>query len=298
METSWTEKYWDYMTTENFDDGIALKNLNFPESFFKYKPLSEQTIESISEEYIWLSEIEKLNDPFECSIQFDNDKCLREYYASEKFQEFFIKLTGQKLTKNEIKILSGSEKPFKEYITICRNRNLAVGWTEEEQLNQAQNRWTQIVTETNKNLRICSFSLQNNSLLLWSHYATKHKGICIEYDFIDSEIIRAFIQPILYRDKVYKIGLFEEYTTMQMIGSSLMKSKDWSYENEWRVTIFKQQNKFPQKLKSPIPKAIYLGTRFYQNKDYLKDSLLKIASIKKIPIIQMRKDNNEFKLIY
>src|SRR6185437_5788583 len=108
--------------------------------------------------------------------------------------------------------------------------------------SKIQNRWLEIISETNKRLRICSFSVTKSSLLLWSHYASEHKGIAIEYDFIDTGEIRAFIQPIIYRDKVHKIGIFEEYSTMQMVCSSLIKSKEWEYEKEWRLTIFKQRN--------------------------------------------------------
>jgi hypothetical protein len=55
-----------------------------------------------------------------------------------------------------------------------------------------------------------------------------------------------------YKNKVPKIGLFEEYSTMKMIGSSLIKSLDWKYEQEWRLTIFKQKEDFPQKTIVPI----------------------------------------------
>jgi hypothetical protein len=96
---------------------------------------------------------------------------------------------------------------------------------------------------------------------------------------------------------VHKIGLFEEYTTEQIIGSSLIKSPDWKYEQEWRLTIFKQKDEFPQKMNAPIPKAIYLGTRFSSNNDLLKQRLFKIAENNKIPIFQMVKHASEFKLV-
>ncbi len=110
-------------------------------------------------------------------------------------------------------------------------------------------------------------------------------------------MIRAFIQPVIYRSNVHKIKLFEDYTTTQMIGSSLIKSTDWEYEQEWRLTIFKQKDKFPQKIKAPTPKAIFLGTRFSSNEDSLKQRLFKVAENNKIPIFQMAKDPTEFKLV-
>lgn len=296
MDNNWTGQYWKYMIAENFEDAVSLKLSNFPKSFFKYRALSERTIENIEKNYIWLAEIITLNDPFECSIQFDNDECLRKYYGSNKFQNFFYLLTGQKLTRQDIQKLTTSQKPFLDYIKICNDKKIPFNQSPEEQLIKVQTRWTDIVEEANRNLRICSFSLVKNSLLLWSHYSDEHKGICIEYDFENIDPIRTFMQPVTYSDEVHKIGIFEEYTTMQMIGSSLIKSKDWKYEEEWRLTIFKQKDHFPQKMKIPDPTGIYLGTRFHLNDQVLKEKLYKIAAERKIPIYQMAKDPQRFKL--
>src|SRR6185437_1868185 len=209
MDNDWKERYWQLMVSEKFEEAIPLKSENFPKSFFKYKPLTEKAIEEIEHNYIWIADIASLNDPFECSIQFDNDECLRAYYSSNEFNTLFAKITGQRLTKNDITVLTSSEKPFLKYIEICHNKSIPFNLTPEEQLSKIQNRWLEIISETNKRLRICSFSVTKSSLLLWSHYASEHKGIAIEYDFIDTGEIRAFIQPIIYRDKVHKIGIFE-----------------------------------------------------------------------------------------
>jgi len=297
MDNDWKERYWQLMVSEKFEEAIPLKSENFPKSFFKYKPLTEKAIEEIEHNYIWIADIASLNDPFECSIQFDNDECLRAYYSSNEFNTLFAKITGQRLTKNDITVLTSSEKPFLKYIEICHNKSIPFNLTPEEQLSKIQNRWLEIISETNKRLRICSFSVTKSSLLLWSHYASEHKGIAIEYDFIDTGEIRAFIQPIIYRDKVHKIGIFEEYSTMQMVCSSLIKSKEWEYEKEWRLTIFKQRNAFLQRIIAPSPIGIYLGTKFESNDNSLKDRLHKLAEYRKIPVYKMDKHPNEFKLI-
>lgn len=285
------------MASENFEEAISLKISNFPKSFFKYRALSQRTIESVEQNYIWLADISTLNDPFECSIQFDNDKCWREYYSSETFEESFKKWTGQTLTSKELKLLRKSPKPFDVYLEICKKRNIPFGLTSEEQLKRVRKRWAEMIEEMSKNLRICSFSLINSSLLLWSHYSEEHKGIAIEYDFEDTDSIRTYMQPIVYREKVHKIGLLDDYTPMQLISSSLIKSKDWEYEKEWRLTIFKQKGVFPHVMTTPNPKAIYLGTRFGMNPENLKSELIRIAKEREIPLYQMEKDPQEFRLI-
>lgn len=295
---NWQDKYWKMMAAENFEDAIPLKLNNFPPSFFKYRTLSERTIDILEKNYIWLAEIASLNDPFECSIQFDNDECLREYYSSPAFKDFFLQITGNKLFTKEIKTLTTSKKPYEDYIKICAAKNIPLNLSPEQQLKRVQNRWSEIVSETNRQLRICSFSLNKDSLLLWSHYAEEHKGICIEYDLLNNDTARTYIQPVIYSPRVHKIGLFEEYNTMQMIASSLIKSKEWEYEQEWRITIFRQSEHFPQKLQVPKPLAIYLGTRFSANSEDLKEKLYQFAAVNKIPIYQMKKHPQEFRLIH
>ena len=255
MDKKWIEQYWIYIVSENLEEAMLLKTLNFPKSFFKYRNLSERTIDNLKENYIWLADISSLNDPFECSIQFDNDKCLREYYSSEPFRNRFRVLTGKELTKKEIKSLVESKNPYEEYISLYKSRNIALEMSAEQQIQKIQRRWTEIVDEATRNLRICSFSTKKDSLLLWSHYSEDHKGICIEYDFEDNDLIRAFIQPVLYSNEVNKIGLLEEYSIMRMICSSLIKFSDWEYEHEWRLTIFKQKDEFPHKISVPLPKG-------------------------------------------
>ncbi|SFQ71598.1 Protein of unknown function [Flavobacterium akiainvivens] len=285
------------MLAENFDAAIPLKLNNFPGSFYKYRALSERTIDILEKNYIWLAEIASLNDPFECSIQFDNNECLRKYYGSQDFHDLFVQMTDKALSSAEIRLLTKSQKPYEEYIKICAAKNIPLKLSPEQQLSKVQDRWSEIISETNRKLRICSFSLNNDSLLLWSHYAEEHKGICIEYDLLDNDIARAYIQPVIYSSKVPKIGIFEDYNTIQMVASSLIKSKEWEYEQEWRITIFKQSENFPQKLQVPKPVAIYLGTRFEANNEELKEKLYQFAAMNNIPLYPMKKHPQEFRLI-
>lgn len=246
---------------------------------------------------VWLAEISSLNDPFECSIQFDNDECLRSFYGSHKFREIFNVVSGENLSQSEIDRLTKSQEPYEEYLALFKEKGYELKVSPEEQLKKVQSRWDEIVKERNRNLKICSFSLVKHSLLLWSHYSQDHKGIAIEYDFIDSGSIRAFIQPIIYRDQIHKIGLFEEYNTMNMVASGLIKSKEWSYEREWRITSFKQSEEFSSKMHVPQPLAIYLGTRFCENEEELKSELYAYAVKNKVPIHQMIKHTNKFELM-
>jgi hypothetical protein len=62
MKENWIIKYLKFMIAGDFENAIPLKMENFPKSFFKFRNLSERTIENIRDNYIWLAEISSLND--------------------------------------------------------------------------------------------------------------------------------------------------------------------------------------------------------------------------------------------
>jgi hypothetical protein len=84
---------------------------------------------------------------------------------------------------------------------------------------------------------------------------------------------------------------------INLICSSLVKSKHWSYEKEWRITSFEQDGVFPTQVNVPDPIAVYLGTRFDENKPRIKSSLLSLLRRKKIPVFQMTRHPNKYHLI-
>jgi hypothetical protein len=297
INRAWTGQYFDHLIKGEDEAMFRLKEQHFPSAFFKYKAFNDKTILSLETNTIWLAEISSLNDPFECSIQFDNDECLRVYYADKKFQRSFKKMFGIALSKKETTAIVKSSKPYQEYCRICRAKNVIITKSSEQQLKDIQLRFTEILEETNQNIKITCFTEHHDSLLMWAHYADQHKGICIEYDFIGEDHLRPFLQPIVYSDKIHKIGVFEELDFLLKIGSSLIKSVDWDYEDEWRLTIFKQKEEMPLSVHVPNPKAIYLGTRFEQNKQDDKRRLLELMTAKEIPVYRMVKHPNEYKLV-
>lgn len=114
-----------------------------------------------------------------------------------------------------------------------------------------------------KHIGIACFSKNNSSILMWSHYADKHQGICIEYNSFElnagskryfTDSIDSFHQNLLKYssnvfDKIYEVKYFDElarHTAMlSRKGFSrtvnrlfLTKYVDWKYEQEVRRIIY------------------------------------------------------------
>lgn len=85
---------------------------------------------------------------------------------------------------------------------------------------------------------IICFSKSWKNPLMWSHYADKHKGICLGFD-----IAGEHLKPVDYVDSVVKFdnsnpNKFLEYLELGEIEKLLtLKYKDWMYEKEVRLFV-------------------------------------------------------------
>lgn len=86
---------------------------------------------------------------------------------------------------------------------------------------------------------LCLSSVPDN-ILMWSHYADSHKGICLEFDANNNFFARA--SPVTYSDQCP----CERFPAMGNFNVDIFytKSKLWSYEKEWRIFEIEGGNKF------------------------------------------------------
>ncbi|PYE41502.1 DUF2971 domain-containing protein [Paenibacillus barcinonensis] len=118
--------------------------------------------------------------------------------------------------------------------------------------------------------RISCFSEELYNMPMWAHYASNHKGMCVEYNFSSLDGENDFSEqlfPVGYETDRYDITnlmrlsfqhppdmrIYLLYFLMQI------KHKSWAYEKEWRV-MFNAEDKKSGLVECPIqPTAIYFG---------------------------------------
>ncbi len=156
-----------------------------------------------------------------------------------------------------------------------------------------------------------------DNIRMWSHYADNNKGICVEYDFSNNKLSN-FIYPVIYKAKpidVTKMYDAEDKLNLALLGSIIVKYKDWKYENEWRIICYLPQynnaNQKRIKINTPKPKRIFLGREFINNFKQAKrnkkkgqevnliHSFLEYVKVEKIPlkIVKRKIGSYEFKFI-
>lgn len=131
------------------------------------------------------------------------------------------------------------------------------------------------------------FSTENDSVLMWAHYADSQKGICIAYDFNQwgkEALQRKLLFPVAYSNVPVDVSdlvdnqknKIAEYPVDEaVLCAAINKSDVWKYENEWRMIIVLDGK--TQRIPLNIlvnPTAIYFGYHFLKSFFYYdgKDS--------------------------
>jgi hypothetical protein len=185
---------------------------------YKYRNLNNNTREMIKNNTLHFANPLYFNDPFDTLINFyfEGDFDL----LCKKFYDF-----GIKDYKGFAKTLS-IHNDFKE---ICKSNPHLI------------------------NSSVTCFSENCDNILLWSHYANQHKGICLEYKtvsndgyscltFDSTDIKTDHPVPMLKVNYVEKPlekinALFTKYFVEQLNDFLSTKFKIWEYENEIRCII-------------------------------------------------------------
>ena len=145
----------------------------------------------------------------------------------------------------------------------------------------------------------------SSSILMWSHYADKHTGFCIEYDFNllpkEEMYLLEYLKKVAYKDRFPKLQQtslvqvvrkranpsFEadpsitQATADVCMEAIVTKNSAWCYEKEWRLVFPKENEGHQQKI--PCATKIILGVDILDSNRAL---LLSLAKEKGLPVFQ------------
>jgi len=197
-----------------------------PSKFYKYK--SFQTVKDVerAEQIICRHQIYfpppiSFNDPFDCRPSFTLEATRQE------MKEDYIRLSrkyGHKLSRKEMRknikdMFADPERDPRRLIVPAR----------------MQDEETEYLT---KRVGVLCMSAVNDDILMWSHYADCHKGICIEFD--GENKFMAHAQKVQYAPERKAINPYRDDKKVSMEKALLTKSDHWKYENEWRLIRYEQ----------------------------------------------------------
>ena len=309
-------------------------------SIYKYTSINS-AIAILKSGGVILNNPKEFNDPNDSSfVQSEKDKrkigkLENDYFIYKVFDEL-VSLNKISLNKRSRAILNGLQKEMKAMNWILEKRpyfdriwgfNLLTKIIEtkspevelrlKEEKEKFQLKIDKAIETTKDNALISCFSKRNDSILMWSHYANSHRGVCIEYERPVSDefqdVIYSKTRPFakIYKAVSHEIGLeiLGRKTKLEDLEKDLeetlkpffIKSKDWAYEKEVRClyskfkhneNIKKVDNKYI--LNVGIPKKIYVGCKASGEE---LDLLIELAKRRDIDVVFMRKSEKTFDII-
>ena len=117
----------------------------------------------------------------------------------------------------------------------------------------------------------------NDSILMWSHYASQHTGAVLQFKCLkDKDNVFCAATPVQYSVRIPPYGSRDEWTNYINEGQAIDSEKvfyevattkhtDWAYEREWRVIVPMKEKKGLPSVTIPFQTeelgAVYFGCR-------------------------------------
>lgn len=218
-------------------------------------------------------------------------------------------LEGSK-EKQLLEILTTKDDFFAKATAIASSMGMNVPQSEIEKIYEKLDDGIKQIREGfGKQVGVECFTQSPTDILMWSYYANKHTGICVEYDFskLFTTLPNAFLFPVHYSEKrpVLDIQTIYNPTTKvvdedalrhefpNIIWSWITKSLEWEREKEWRLIVFPIKDDESRLAKLPIVSRIITGINITEE-NY--EAIAKIAKEKQIPIHRTRLKNDQYKI--
>lgn len=265
-----------------------LETVNYPKSLFRFRPVTESSLEELENNYMYFSSADHYDDPFDTYMRTDIPKLLKMVDDIKNDPSIVFSIIKERFPSLDLKDLN------KE----CLKLHMLFPSSED-------------IIKLRQNMQIDTYSVcfcesvRNESS--WMKYADNHKGFVLEYnfspEFIDElwkyKVLSANLFPVYYSDKKYNATdyaiheillyitrptpyLYTEllrYMGWENTKISLIKNKCHKYDKEWRlIPAFRLCNR---DIIRQRPQSITIGLRTSKYTERTIIAAAKIAGISK-----------------
>jgi len=202
-----------------------------PTKLYKYRPFNVFCLRLLTHGEVSYSDPRSFNDPLDCNptLEVDIDRSSMEFLC-------YATLRRTQTEDKAINIINNYRHLSSEH------GNFRTDSTVDDDLKRMLAQ--RIMDELGEELGsrgVLSLSERWDSVLMWSHYADNHRGICIE--FATDKLPHPFLQPVNYRAPrrikasdlhKWKRGNSAEAERRVRETYYFAKAGPWRYEKEWR----------------------------------------------------------------
>ncbi|MDB5440343.1 MAG: hypothetical protein JWM33_2770 [Caulobacteraceae bacterium] len=202
-----------------------------PKKLYKYRPFDVRALRSLTEAEVHYAQPRTFNDPLDCDPTFDVD--VGRVTLEKLYYRMLLRRMEKAKAAEKVGYLRYMSTEHGDYQTDKDVEGYLVQMLAREIKDELDDEFAQ--------RGVLSLSATWASVLMWSHYADEHRGICVEYDTTDQE--HPTLGPVNYRaaravkasDLVGWKGRGDETAKKRVILTYFYaKSAEWKYEKEWR----------------------------------------------------------------
>lgn len=280
-----------------------------PNKIFRYRSCSLRNVEAFNSDDVYSVTTDMFNDPYDGLPKYDE----------VRVKQFLAKMASPDnvaLYQSQLKYLIRSGFPINEStmpISQFWSQDLvkeiianAQSLTDDEKVREDLKSFfkeyadffgenlQQIANMGKRSATVACFSETISSVTMWSHYADYHKGFALEYNepsCLQNPEGLTMLFPVLYDDKRFddtdhmlellSVFVFDRPNSdiLSHTRSLLHKSKQWEYEQEWRLIDTSEELNDSSVRVTKVkmkPTGIYYGHSISsENKAFLHDIALK-----------------------
>lgn len=281
----------------------------FENALVRFRMISTKNLEALKSDRLYYSTPNNFNDPYDTLIYANHLQIIQDIGQNLEMcmDSYLDKLKDKNI--QDAKIIAGFG--YAMWNGSKRDKFL------ENYFRQICDAVTTLKEMLRKYVKVICFSEEQQSMLMWSHYADNHKGFAIIYDkdkienaenYTNSEKLiskKPILKQVTYVQQQTDLTLeIEDYVRaykMQNLGDVVPpvpnlsqdklrrmmteKALDWSYEKEWRVIprhiSLEHESDLGYMLIKPM--AIILGSMCSEEN---QREIMDICKEKKIPVFK------------
>ena len=188
-----------------------------PNILYRYRDLSgknrDRVRQLIRDSVLYFASPDSFNDPFDCKIYYTSSGSLSD--IRRKYLKLCKKYEPQ-LNRNERRQRAAEDMK---------------GFNRQDFVNHITTR----LQKKAHGVGVLCLSENRDDVVLWSHYASSHKGLCLGFSVLNDQPFFARALPVTYSLEFPRIDLIDDDPDRQVDAFLLTKAKGWEYEHEWRI---------------------------------------------------------------
>lgn len=237
---------------------ISTEDIPTPEVIYRYRHLvgkhREWTEKIITESILHFASPTTFNDPFDCKVHFR-------------------KLTA---TNSELKKRYGNVLKKKlPHLSRAQRRGKAVQDLKGFDRKKFLVAMTEGLQAAVDKVGVLSLSKSCDNVVMWSHYAESHTGLCLGFSPGKNPDFFARAQPVDYVVEYPDIEMLRDPSERQVEAFLLTKAIGWKYEDEWRIIDHKTGSGKKAFLEDALVEIILGANMDANDREFISNSIKK-----------------------